>query len=140
MRTELQPMNTQTAGINPDHLPPKALEIAECIGLPAFLKLVEWRGGTHIYIPENPKPGQQLDKIIGLDAARKLAYQFAARLEIPKCDAVARAALHAAIVKRRESGESELEVALDTGFTGRWIRKIYSRHCQAINSEQQELF
>jgi len=133
MRTELHPINS-------DHLPPKAQEIAECIGLPDFLRLVEWRGGTYIYVPENPKQGQQLVNIIGLESARKLAYQFAGRLEIPKCDAAARAALHAAINQRRDNGESELEVALDTGFTGRWIRVIYSRHCQEKNSNQQDLF
>ena len=132
MRTQLH--------INPDHLPPRAQEIAECIGLPDFLRLVEWRGGVDIYIPEIPKPGQQLVKIIGLESARKLAYQYAGKLEIPKCDAAARVALHAAIVQRRKDGESEMQVALDTGFTGRWIRKIYARHCQETNDEQQNLF
>ena len=126
--------------MNPDHLPPKAQEIAECIGLPDFLRLVEWRGGTYIYVPENPKQGQRLVNIIGLEAARKLAYQFAGRLEIPKCDAAARAALHAAIHQRRKSGESELEVALDTGFSARWIRIINARHQAAEKSKQQKLF
>jgi len=126
--------------MNPDHLPPKAQEIAECIGLPDFLRLVEWRGGTYIYIPENPKQGQRLVDIIGLEAARKLAYQFAGRLEIPKCDAAARAALHDAIGQRRANGESELEVALDTGFSARWIRTINARHQIKEKSKQQKLF
>jgi hypothetical protein len=126
--------------INPDHLPPKAQEIAECIGLPAFLRLVEWRGGTYAYVPENPKPSHAIVQIIGLEATRKLACQFADKLEIPKCDAAARAALHAAIAQRRANGESEREVALDTGFSARWIRVINARHNQADNSEQQELF
>ncbi len=133
MRTELQQLN-------PDHLPEKAREIAQCIGLPAFLRLVEWRGGTHIYVPDKPKAGHGVVSIIGLDAAEKLAEKFADRLEIPKCDAVARAALHAAIAQRRANGESELDVALDVGFTARWIRIIHARHCQQENSRQKELF
>jgi len=125
--------------INPNHLPEKAREIAQCIGLPAFLKLVEWRGGTHIYVPETPKPGHAVVNIIGLEASRKLASQFADKLEIPKCDSAARTALHAAIAQRRANGESELEVALDTGFTTRWIRVIHSRHFKKENSGQQKL-
>ncbi len=125
--------------INPDHLPPKAQEIARCIGLPAFLRLVEWRGGAYVYVPENPKPGQRLVATIGLEATRKLAYHYSGRLEIPKCDAAARMALHAAIAQRRANGESELQVAQDTGFTARWIRIIHARHRQAENSGQQKL-
>ena len=133
MRTELHPMN-------PNHLPPKAQEIAECIGLPDFLRLVEWRGGTYIYVPETPKPGQQLVRIIGLESARKLAYQFPGEQEIPKCDTAARAALHAVIAKRRANGESERQVALDTGFSARWVRIIYARHQIEEKSKQQKLF
>ena len=132
MRTELHP-------INPDHLPKKAREIAECIGLPDFLRLVEWRGGTWVYVPEIPKPHHAIVKIIGLASAQKLAFRFAARLEIPKCDIAARTALHAAIAQRRANGESELQVALDTGFSGRWIRKIYSRHQTEEMNKQKKL-
>lgn len=127
--------------LNPDYLPPKALELAETIGLPALQKLVEWRGGVTIYIPT---PGQlsrehPLAMALGMHAALALAEEYnGGRLEVPRCDASVQAALHEEIRARRRSGEPESKVAQDVGMWGRSIRRICA--AEPKNDNQGDLF
>ena len=51
-------------------------QIREAIGDAAALKLIEARGGTTVFVPGEPRDGQILTEIVGLDAARELASRW----------------------------------------------------------------
>lgn len=126
-----------------DYLPPATRELAELIGLPALLALAEWRGGVQVYIPmpENLDLDHPLAQCIGLFAARKLASHYGgAALEVPKCAAHARQVLHHEIRQRRARGETETQVALATGVTGRWVRVLCKRGREKEEDRQPDLF
>lgn len=42
-----------------------------------FLKLVEEFGGWRLYVPRRLRPGQRLERAIGMDAAAKLVSEYA---------------------------------------------------------------
>lgn len=127
--------------IDPDALPQSAKELAELIGLPALLKLVEWRGGVYLSVPLNIHDQHPITHRIGIEAATKLTnIHGGTELEIPRCTAAIKVVLHAQIVQRRDSGETELAVARDVGVTGRWVREIRARHRQQQESGQGDMF
>lgn len=86
-------MDTVQPNINPDLLPRTAREIAEVIGYPAMMELVEAYGGVSLSLSQGLTPSGQasfaaMAEVIGVEAARALARHFRReRLSVPRCTA-----------------------------------------------------
>lgn len=128
--------------INLDYLPPKACELEPVIGLPALLKLVEWRPAVTLYVPSPAMltHDHPIALALGMEAAIALAKRYGGtKLEVPRCDAAVRAMLHAEIRARRAAGESESAVARDVGMWPRSVRRICAAD-KNRNDDQGDLF
>ena len=90
-----------------EDLSPQMRLIVETIGLPATVRLHEWRSGVRIFVPIAPNDSHELVRRIGLVAARKLAETFGSgELLVPRADRALRAVRNREILRRYEAGES----------------------------------
>jgi len=106
-------------------LPPQLRMLVRRIGFDDALKLVRARGGRQIWIPKTASADRVLAQIIGIAALEKLCEAHRGeRLELPKSDKILMQARNAAIVERREAGDSYAEIARDFGLTRRWVIEI----------------
>lgn len=108
-----------------EHLPGELRAIAELIGLPAALRLVEARGGRRLYVPAGVAPEHALVQIVGEAAAAELCRAYAGEcLEIPRAVGYATAVRNADIRQRRSQGVSQSTLAGEHRLTERQIRNI----------------
>ncbi len=115
----------QPAELDARYLPGVLQEIAELIGLPATLKLVESYGGVRLYVPKRIDDDHALARLIGLDNARLLsdAYGAEEHFDIPRAVAATRAVRDMQIRTDRKT-MTHRELALKYGLTERQIRNI----------------
>lgn len=108
------------------YLPGVLQEIAELIGLPGTLKLVETYGGVRLYVPKKIDAAHDLSRLIGLEQATALAeiYGGEDHFDIPRAVAATRAVRDARIRADRADGMTHRELALRNGLTERQIRNI----------------
>ncbi|WP_153116044.1 Mor transcription activator family protein [Rhodocyclus tenuis] len=108
-----------------DLLPGELRAIAEIIGIPAALRLVEARGGRRIYFPAGVDADHQLVKLIGQAPAEALCQAYAGeRLEIPRALGYVRAVRNAHIMQSRAQGISQSALAGEHQLSERHIRNI----------------
>lgn len=122
-----------------EQLPSLAQELADAIGLPATLRLVDALGGTRIYVPEHAGPDHLLTRAIGQADADRLCDVFAHdTLELPKCLDGIRAVRNGEIRDQRADGWDVNRIALYHGLT---VRQVYSILADAsVDDSQQDLF
>ena len=115
-----------TSEIEARYLPGILQEIAEMIGLPATLKLVEAYGGVRLYIPKRYDPDHPLVKLIGHAHAARLCETYGGEMhfDIPRAVAATRAARDARIRNDRSMRATHRELALRYMLTERQIRNI----------------
>lgn len=115
-----------TTEIEARYLPGVLQEIAELIGLPGTLKLVEVYGGVRLYVPKRMEQDHPLASLIGFDNAATLAATYGGELhfDIPRAVAATRAARDRRIRDDRATGRTHRELALRYGLTERQIRNI----------------
>lgn len=115
-----------TADIEARYLPSILQDMAELIGLPATLKLVEAYGGVRLYIPKRFDPDHPLVKLVGHAHAAKLCESYGGELhfDIPRAVAATRAARDARMRNDRALGATHRELALRYVLTERQIRNI----------------
>lgn len=128
--------------MNLEHLPERARAIAELIGLPATLKLVERYGGVRIYVPQTMPPSHALVGLLGVDAAERLSRAFGGdeHFDVPRCTLAARRARDATLVADFLAGMSHRNLALNYQLTERAVRKIIARAGITADDRQPELF
>lgn len=122
-------------------LPPSLQRVAEHIGLPATLRLVEARGGISIWVPTTDRctPEHYLSRLIGFAALLALAELHGGEeLEIPRAVAAVRAVRDARIREQYDGGKSQWDLALEYGLTERQIRNILNG--LVAEEKQQALF
>lgn len=95
-------------------------ELLEMLGENAFLALVEARGGTRLFVPDDPTRSQLID-IIGGQAAHRLARKYG-RCYIKVPIARTMRALH--MVRQ---GKTNSEVALHLRMTESGVEKLLKR-------------
>lgn len=119
-------------------LPDSIAEVAEVLGMPATLMLVEKLGGTSLHVPQgaNRRGLKRLNQVaaqIGQDNANKLAeFCCGEPLYIPRCDVALRRIRDLTICDKFEQGvragktanEVVVQLALEYRLTDRWIWKI----------------
>lgn len=108
------------------YLPGVLQDIAELIGLPGTLKLVEAYGGVRLYVPKKIDAAHDLAILIGLDNATTLAETYGGEdhFDIPRAVAATRAARDTLIRADRAAGMTHRELALKNKLTERQIRTI----------------
>jgi len=119
-----------------DDLPPRLAQLAELIGLPATLRLVEARGGTSIYVPDVATTDHWLARLLGIEAMLQLVGAYPRDyMHIDRAAAALRAARDRHIVSRHRAGESTASLALTYGLTQRQVFNILARACAGDDSE-----
>lgn len=128
--------------MNLEHLPERARAIAELIGMPATLKLVERFGGVRIYVPQTVPPSHALVDLLGRDAADRLAIAFGGdeHFDIPRCTLAARRVRDAQLVEDFLGSMSHRLLAIKYQLTERGVRKIIARAGITADDRQPELF
>lgn len=122
-----------TLAIDADDLPPRLAQLAEVIGLAATLRLVECRGGTRVYVPENATAEHWLARIIGVPALQKLVDAYRGdMLDVDRAAAAVRAARDRDILLRYADGESTAQLARACGLTQRQIFNILARNARPL--------
>lgn len=128
--------------MNLEHLPERARAIAELIGMPATLKLVERYGGMRIYVPQTIPPAHTLVDLIGRDAAERLARAFGGdeHFDLPRCTVAARRVRDALLVADFLAEMSHRQLAGKYQLTERGVRKIIARAGISADDRQPVLF
>lgn len=110
--------------------------LAALIGAGPASRLVAALGGVEgIYVPKDPRRGGgRLERIIGPEAARKLAAEFGGR-EID----VARGVTPPRKAAIMDASGPAREVALAVGVTQRYVRKVHALQRVARPSPQLDL-
>lgn len=128
-----------------DPLPQVLADIAMIAGEEAARRVAGAVGGTRVYIPPHPGPDHWLAKLVGLEAARKIADHFTAgalgaRVDIPLGDTGFIASQQARIDAMILAGRSERDIALACGYTDRTVRRRRARLKAMDDSRQGKLF
>ncbi|WP_424682939.1 hypothetical protein [Frateuria sp. YIM B11624] len=136
--TELAALGQVDAG----DLPPRLAALAQVIGLPATLRLVEARGGTRFYVPEQATTDHWLAPLIGPGALALLVQHYGREyLELDRAAAALRAARDRQIVADAREGASTATIALQCGLTQRQVFNILARaNVGAPALDQPDLF
>ncbi|MEX2524478.1 MAG: Mor transcription activator family protein [Gammaproteobacteria bacterium] len=114
--------------IDDDLLPDSLKPIADLIGLPATISLVESYGGVRIYIPRSPGEDHPLVQRIGLEAAESLARIYDGEpVELPMASAALRDARDRELLRRADEGCSINALAQEFGLSRRQVFRILSR-------------
>ncbi|KAF1017685.1 MAG: hypothetical protein GAK31_00953 [Stenotrophomonas maltophilia] len=113
-------------------LPRSVQEVAEVIGRDAALRLVgelpraanrPWV--TWCYVPHRMGEEHALVKLLGMEAAQKLARVFGGEmLTLSGCSYALKRSRNQSIVQMRQSGASVHSIACAYGLTGRQVRNI----------------
>jgi Mor family transcriptional regulator len=124
-----------------EDLPALLREVAELIGLPAALRLVEHYGGTLLYVRQNPTADYELVEVIGMKAARRLADHFGLeQLEVPRCAEALRALRDREICRLYlEEDWTAGRLARKYGLTMRQVWRILAA-ARNIDTTQANLF
>jgi len=95
------------------------------VGLQHIIAIVESYGGTRLYVPIHPQPGEGLGALIGMDAAKAIASIYGGDvLEVPNLTKVQQRAKHAAVLDSVARGASQRDTARAFGITVRQVRNI----------------
>ncbi len=128
-------------GMRAELLPESLHEIADLIGLPATLKLVErWGGLIKLYIPLEITPEHPLAVTLGWEAAQALVVTYGGDeiRNIPRCAAGIRTLRNVAIRTEHDAGVSAVRLALKHGLTERQIWTILGE--ETDDDRQSALF
>lgn len=136
-----------------DHLPKSARLIAQVIGLPATLALVEHYAGQRFTPPKAGADYAALAEVIGEAAAAKLAAHFREPIDVPKCQEAMRAVVHDALREDFDAlthGPESLsarravtELVRRYGYVDRYVWRLLKQADTSgavVDSAQAELF
>lgn len=119
-------------------LPGALREIADLIGIPATMAIVEEYGGVRLYVPKEITDGHPLINLIGICNAITLSDTFGGEtLEIARAEAAMRE-IRDCEIRNQWPDLSQRQLALKYKTTERNIRRILSG-CEQ-NDDQLELF
>lgn len=107
------------------YLPESLQDLLRLIPLQAVLGIVFSYGGIQLYIPINPKQGDSLVKLIGMELVQVLAnYAGGTSLDIPVCRKLKTQIKNSAVLASLARGASQSEAARAFDMTERNLRRI----------------
>jgi ActR/RegA family two-component response regulator len=114
--------------------------VARAAGLAAALRLVELKGGVHVYVPKDADPGHPLASIITEPGLAALCQAYGGEhLLVP----MARAALLEMRNRKLRAARGELSVhqlAREFGLHRRRVQQILAEDCGQQDAEAPDLF
>jgi len=120
-------------------LPASMADLAEVIGLPAVLKLMDAFGGTEFWVPQRMPHHHPLVDAVGAEAAQTLSeYMAGERLKVPRGKHLKTEIRNRAIRRERNGGAKLSELALKYELTDRQVMKILNANPEDDN--QGDLF
>lgn len=132
------PIDPDAMQLAPESLPPSIQAVAEVVGLPATLRIVESYGGIRLWVPKTIGEDHELMQLIGRDQAMSLVSVFGGEvLSVPRCASAIRELRDEAIREARSAGEPVAKLARRHGLTERQVFTILQR--ERASSAQQSL-
>lgn len=114
--------------------------VAQAAGLAAALRLVELRGGGHVYVPKEAEPGHALAAIVTQAGLAALSRAYGGEhILVP----MARAALLEMRNRKLRAARGELSVqqlAREFGLHRRRVQQILAEDCGQVGDETRDLF
>jgi len=110
------------------------------MGLPAALAFIEQYGGKQkVYVPENIPPGHEIEKTVGMEAARKLSsyYRGDYITNVPACKRALFDLRDKEICQRRSKGEDPAKFHNDYNISLRRTWQILARYNVKVNDPRQ---
>ena len=110
-------------------------DVCALIGFSATVRLVEWLGGRHVYVPCDPTPDHPLAKLIGAGALRALAGEFGGQPLWVPAHVLHRhhkaTALKKQVAKLLFAGGTPQTVSRDLGISERQAQRIRKQLMEA---------
>ena len=110
-------------------------DVCALIGVSATVRLVEWLGGRHVYVPCDPTPDHPLAKLIGAAALRALAEEFGGQPLWVPAHVLHRhhkaTALKKQVAKLLFAGGTPQTVSRDLGISERQAQRIRKQLMEA---------
>ena len=132
-------MSGDSAGDDPmASLPETAREIAEAIGVPAMLELVERAGGAKVKVPKKPTEKSELVRYVPLELAQQLSVHFGGGvLEIPNLRNMKKRQERSQVLNDLVAGKiTTNDAALALGLT---VRQVFSLKKAAKSGDKLQM-
>lgn len=105
-------------------------ELRTMIGAEKTAEMVQWLGGTCLYIPSKHTAEHSITTWLGLELSQKVCAEFGGlSIEIPRMVELKRTERNAQIIADRTDGLSINKIARKYEMTARNIRNIINKHC-----------
>jgi hypothetical protein len=103
-------------------------DVCHLVGFSATIRLIEWHGGGHIYVPDQATPDHPLAKLMGESALRALCDEFGGQMVWVPADVAGqhRAALDQKkqVARRYLKGEGSDTIAQALDISRRQVQRI----------------
>jgi len=109
--------------MNGNNLPVSLRDIAETLGLPIVLKLVEHFGGTEVKFPKYPGDEHPVLQVLGIEDGRALCdFLSGGTVYVPLCKP--RGASRKEVLALEKEGKGRREIARLLGVSQRHVRRM----------------
>jgi hypothetical protein len=100
-------------------------DVAAIVGFSATLRLIQWYGGSNVYVPDSPTPNHPLTAILGESALRALCEEFGNQtLWVPSDIERPDIELKKSVAKAVLKGRGSLAISVELGITQRQVQRI----------------
>ena len=100
-------------------------DVAALIGFGATLRLIEWYGGSSVYVPDQPSEDHVLARLMGYPALRALSSEFGCQtIWIPEAPIRAQIETKRDVARRIIRGEGSTAISTALGISVRQVQRI----------------
>lgn len=122
-------------------LPASLRDFVRTLGLAGTLRLLATAQGGRIMVPKKPREDDPLRASLGEAAYTALVREYSREtLDIPKADAFMRTLRHSQVQFYREAGLTMDAIAVQTGYTKRWVVDILGGHADGKDVHTVDMF
>lgn len=116
-------------------------DLAEDVSLEAALRLVRWRGGRRLFVPQKAMQGHTIENRLGRAAFVWLVDRYPGEnIPVPKCERALMHARDAEIAEKHEQGASTSELAEEYNLSMRAVNDAVRRGRESDYDPQGDLF
>jgi hypothetical protein len=100
-------------------------DVAAIIGFSATVRLIQWHGGSNVYVPGTATPDHPLAALMGEPALRALVDEFGDQtVWVPNDVARADIEVKKSVAKLVLKGRGSLEISTELGISQRQVQRI----------------